>query len=232
MMPPPLPEIQAAFPGWRGWRTAEGGLAARKGGSTPTGVQARGRTLAELKLAISFAILAASRGDSIERPVLGPREQPVLDALEAATEPLPARTISDVSGVPISTTQNVLAILRAKNLITRRPKGRTWLYAVMRGGEPNTDEQQAGAAAVPPGAAPQSPARPQPARPASCSGPAAPAARPDSPGTPAAAPASRTSHQTGPHTPPAGPAPQGTADVASSPTPGQSRAATPGIPPT
>src|SRR6185437_7086086 len=72
------------------------------------------------------------------------------------------------------------------------------------------------AAAAPPDAAPRPPARPRPARSASCSGPAAPAARPGTPETPAAAPATRTAHQTGPHRLPADPAPADTARVWSS----------------
>jgi hypothetical protein len=146
MMPRPLPEIRAAFPGWRGWRTAEGELAARKGGSTPIGVQARGHTVAELKLAISFAILVAAIHDAAPKPVLRPRERVVLDTLESATEPLSARTISDVSGVPIATTKDVLAVLQTKNLVTRRLNRRTWHYAAIGDDQPGADEHQAEAA--------------------------------------------------------------------------------------
>jgi DNA-binding transcriptional ArsR family regulator len=143
MRPRPLPQIQAAYPHWRGWRTADGGLLAREGGSIPARAQARGRTLAELKLAISCAILAAASRDAIAKPVLRPREQAVLDALKAAAGPLPARTISDATGMPISTARNVLAVLQAQGFITRRRDGRTWFYAVRGGRKPHGDGQQA-----------------------------------------------------------------------------------------
>jgi IclR helix-turn-helix domain len=127
-----LLEIQVTHPGWRAWQTVEGEFAARKGGSTPIGVQARGRTVAELKLAISVAILAAANREPTSEqvlPVLRPHEQAVLNALEAATEPLTARAVADLSGVPTSTTANALATLFAKDLVTRRRVGRAWLYA-------------------------------------------------------------------------------------------------------
>jgi hypothetical protein len=79
---------------------------------------------------------------------------------------------------------------------------------------------------------PRPPARPRPARSASCSGPAAPAARPGTPGTRAAAPRTRTRHQTAPHTPPKDPAPQDTAGVPSSRTPEHITTLPPGIPQT
>ena len=64
---------------------------------------------------------AARAADRAERP---------LNCLQAAREPLPARTVagvSGVSGVPAATTAEALASLHAKGLITRRRKGRAWL---------------------------------------------------------------------------------------------------------
>jgi hypothetical protein len=68
MSPRQLTDIGAAFPGWRGWRTPAGDLAAREGGSLPACAQARGRTIAELKLAIACAILAAADGEDPPQP--------------------------------------------------------------------------------------------------------------------------------------------------------------------
>jgi hypothetical protein len=139
-----LAEIGAAFPTWRGWQTPTGELAARKGGSTPIGVQARGRTIAELKLAIAFAIMAAANGGALpapDLPVLRPHEQAALDAVQAATGPLTARAISDVSGVPTGTIAKALAVLRARHLVTRgRDDGRTWLYTAA--GQPGDGHQR------------------------------------------------------------------------------------------
>ncbi len=95
-----------------------------------TGTRCGQNDRSEMKLAISFAILAAANSDSTPEPVLRPPEQAMLNCLQAAREPLPARTVagvSGVSGVPAATTAEALASLHAKGLITRRRKGRAWL---------------------------------------------------------------------------------------------------------
>ena len=83
-------------------------------------------SLADLRRALLRGVRdhAARAADRAERP---------LNCLQAAREPLPARTVagvsgvSGVSGVPAATTAEALASLHAKGLITRRRKGRAWL---------------------------------------------------------------------------------------------------------
>ncbi len=117
-----LAQVAATCPGWRTWRTRDGALAARKGG-TPPGVQARGVTVAELIASIA-AFEAAGEPSG---PVLRPKERAVLAALEDATGPMTARDILDTSGVALSSTANALAVLRCQGLVRRRRKGRAWL---------------------------------------------------------------------------------------------------------
>jgi hypothetical protein len=122
-----LAEIGVTYPGWRGWRTPEGEFAARKGGTAPPGVQARGQTLAELMGEIAAAVRADDDG-SAPPPVLRPYEQAVLTAVQIVAEPLPTRAVSDASGVPISTTARALATLCIYGLVIRHREGRMWLY--------------------------------------------------------------------------------------------------------
>jgi IclR helix-turn-helix domain len=117
-----LATITAAYPDWRFWCTPSGDLAARKGGTQPTGPQARGATPAELLRAIQDAIRT---GPS---PALRTAEQAVLDTLKTSAEPLPTRAISDRCGLALSTTGTALARLHARGLVTRRRKGRAWTY--------------------------------------------------------------------------------------------------------
>ena len=118
-----LAAIKTTYPGWRAWRTSSGDLAARKGGTAPPGPHARGDSLAELMRAIEDAIRVGAP------PQLRPGEQAALDALEAASEPLGVRAISDATGLPMSSTAKVLAGLTARGLVTRqRCAGRTWVY--------------------------------------------------------------------------------------------------------
>ncbi len=60
--------------------------------------------------------------------MLRPNDRAVLAVLQDADRPLTARTVSDASGVALSTTGNVLAVLCAQGLAARRRKGRAWLY--------------------------------------------------------------------------------------------------------
>jgi len=114
--------IDAAYPGWRAWRTRDGDLAARKGGSPPTGAHARGGSLAELTRAIEAAITAGPP------PVLRPSERAALDVLEAAPASLRVRTVVGTTGLHISTTATALGSLHSRGLTTRRRDGRSWLY--------------------------------------------------------------------------------------------------------
>ena len=58
-----LAEVGVTCPGWRAWRTRDGALAARKGG-TPPGVQARGGTVAEL-VESRFILPYVGPGDTV-----------------------------------------------------------------------------------------------------------------------------------------------------------------------
>ena len=102
--------INAAYPGWRAWRTRDGDLAARKGGSPAVGAHACGGSLAELTRAIEAAITAGPP------PVLRPTEQAALDVLGAAAAPLRVRTVVDTSGLHISTTATALASFHSRDL--------------------------------------------------------------------------------------------------------------------
>jgi Sugar-specific transcriptional regulator TrmB len=99
----------------------------------------RGRTVAELKLAIAGAISAADGGGQAppqpDLPARRPHEQAVLEAVQAAAGPLTARCVSDASGVPTGTIADALAVLRARGLVTRRRDGRTWRYAAAMAGQ-------------------------------------------------------------------------------------------------
>jgi len=108
-------------------------------------VQARGVTVRELTTNIAaFDAVGEPSG-----PVLRPREQAVLIVLENAAGSLTARAISDASGVALSSTGNALAVLGCQGLVTRRRKGRTWLYRRKRRlGRPAAVERRLGAAAT------------------------------------------------------------------------------------
>ncbi len=146
-----LARVGTTCHGWRAWRTRDSGLAARKGG-TPPGVQARGTTLRELKAniaAIETAAEAEAAGEP-DGPLLRPNHQAVLAVLENAAGPLTARAISDASGVALSSTGTALAALGGQGLVTRRRKGRTWLYRRKRrpGRAAGDVERRLGAAAA------------------------------------------------------------------------------------
>ncbi|MGE5288470.1 MAG: helix-turn-helix domain-containing protein [Micromonosporaceae bacterium] len=100
-----------------------GELAAREGGTPPAGPHARAATPAELLHAIDDAIRAG------QPPALRAIEQTVLDTLKASAERLPARAISDISGVALPATATTLASLHTRGLVTRRRNGRAWTYA-------------------------------------------------------------------------------------------------------
>ncbi len=109
----------------RAWRTRDGALAARKGG-TPPGVQARGATVAELTAAIAGA------GPVGQPPGPGPRSanyRAVLAAIDGADRPpLTARAIAGKSGLALSTAVYALGILCAQGVTERRRDGHLWLY--------------------------------------------------------------------------------------------------------
>ncbi len=118
-----LAGVGTTCPGWRAWRTRDGALAARKGGSPPAGPHARGGTQAGLSAAIQTAITTGLPA------ALRPAEDAALGALTAAPGPLPVRAVSGASGLHIATAARVLAALHARGLVTRRRRGRGYRYA-------------------------------------------------------------------------------------------------------
>ncbi len=76
--------IGAAFPGWRAWRTRDGELASREGGSPPQCAHARGESLAELTHAIEAVIKAGP-------PPLRPAERAAAKPRRGPMRPLASR---------------------------------------------------------------------------------------------------------------------------------------------
>jgi IclR helix-turn-helix domain len=133
-----LAAIGAVFPGWRAWRTRDGDLAAREGGSPPARAHARGESLAELTHAIETAITAGPP------PNLCPAERVTLDALMAAPARLPVRAVSDITGLHLTATARTLATLHARGLATRHRDGRSWLYTRATAGSQPRESQPPG----------------------------------------------------------------------------------------
>ncbi len=125
----------AAFTGWRAWRTRDGGLAARKGGSPPPGAHARGSSVTELTHAIEAAIKVGPA------PSLRPAEQAVLDVLIAAPAPRRVRAVSDATGLHSNTTAKALAALHERGLAARRRDGHAWLYTCATAASPPGEGQ-------------------------------------------------------------------------------------------
>ena len=130
--------IHIAFPGWRGWRTRDGDLAARKGGSPPGVAHARGRSLPELLCGIEMVITAGLP------PVLRAPEQAALDVLTAAPAPMRIRAVSDAAGLHLSATTKALTTLYDRGPAARRRNGRTWLYTCAVASEDDGDHLQRG----------------------------------------------------------------------------------------